>query len=121
AGDAPCPWPSPSGPTPPFPDSRAFPAGVPALLLGGDLDYLDINSERSLMPLFKSGTFVTVANAGHVTTFWNPCAQAIAVRFLQTLHTGDTGGARDRNGAMGNPVGAATGQLKMQGVAKFRT
>ena len=39
----------------------------------------DINTERTLIPLFPSGKFVTVANAGHVTTFWNPCAQAIAL------------------------------------------
>jgi pimeloyl-ACP methyl ester carboxylesterase len=117
--DACVPWPKPVRPNPPFPDNQAFPAGVPALLLGGDLDYLDINSERSLMPLFKSGKFVTVANAGHVTTFWNPCAQAIAVRFLQTLHTGDTGCASDINGAMGNPFGSATGKLQIQGVARF--
>jgi pimeloyl-ACP methyl ester carboxylesterase len=119
--DACVPWPKPIRPNPPFPDNQAFPAGVPALLLGGDLDYLDINSERSLTPLFKSGTFVTVANAGHATTFWNPCAEGIAVRFLQTLHTGDTRCAADRNGAMGNPFGAATGKVQSQGVANFPT
>ena len=78
--DACVPWPSPVRPEPPFPDNQPFPANVPALLLGGGLDYLDINSERSLMPLFPSGKFVSVANAGHVTTLWNPCAQAIALR-----------------------------------------
>jgi hypothetical protein len=72
-------------------------------------------------PLFKSGTFVTVTDAGHATTFWSPCAQAIAVRFLQTLHTGDIRCAADRNGAMGNPFGAATGKVQLQGVAKFPT
>jgi pimeloyl-ACP methyl ester carboxylesterase len=119
--DACVPWPKPIRPNPPFPDNQAFPAGVPALLLGGELDYLDINSERSIMSLFKSATFVTVANGGHPTTFWNPCAQAIAVRFLRTLHTGDTRCAADRNGAMGNPFGAATGKVQLQGVAKFPT
>lgn len=78
--DACVPWPTPHRPEPPFPVNQAFPANVPALLLGGGLDYLDINTERSLIPLFPSGKFVTVANAGHVTTFWNPCAQAIALR-----------------------------------------
>ncbi len=113
------PWPKPIRPDPPFPDNQAFPSGVPALLLGGDLDYLDINSERGLSPLFRNGTFVTVANAGHVTTWWNPCAQAIAVRFLRTLHTGDTECAGDTTGAMGNPFGTATGKLQLQGVARF--
>jgi hypothetical protein len=117
--DACVPWPAPARPEPPFPVDQAFPANVPALLLGGGLDYLDINSERSLIPLFPSGKFVTVANAGHVTTFWNPCAQAIALRFLQTLHTGDTSCAGDTTGAMGNPFGAATGKLQLRGLASF--
>jgi pimeloyl-ACP methyl ester carboxylesterase len=119
--DACVPWPTPTRPDPPFPDNQAFPSSVPALLLGGGLDYLDINSERGLMPLFHSGKFVAVANAGHVTTWWNPCAQAIAVRFLETLHTGDTGCAGDTRGTMGNPFGAATGKLQLQGVARFPT
>jgi pimeloyl-ACP methyl ester carboxylesterase len=117
--DACVPWPTPVRPEPPFPVNQAFPSNVPALLLGGGLDYLDINTERSLIPLFPSGKFVTVANAGHVTTFWNPCAQAIALRFLQTLHTGDTRCAGDTTGAMGNPFGAATGKLQLRGIAGF--
>ena len=117
--DACVPWPAPVQPDPPFPVNQAFPSNVPALLLGGGLDYLDINTERSLIPLFPSGKFVTVANAGHVTTFWNPCAQAIALRFLQTLQTGDTRCAADTTGAMGNPFGGATGKLQLRGLASF--
>ncbi len=89
-------------------------------MLGGGLDYLDINSERSLMPLIPSGTFVAVANAGHVTTYWNPCAQAIALRFVATLETGDTGCAADPQGAMTYPFGG-TGVLQLRGVAGFPT
>jgi hypothetical protein len=69
--------------------------------------------------LFPSGKFVTVANAGHVTTFWNPCAQAIALRFLTTLRTGDTRCASDTTGAMRNPFTNATGKLQLQGLASF--
>ena len=40
--DACTPWPAPMRPEPPFPPRQPFPAGVPALLLGGGLDYLDV-------------------------------------------------------------------------------
>ena len=120
-GDACVPWPKPSRPEPPFRVNQPFPASIPALLLGGGLDYLDLNAERSLVPLFPSGTFVNVESAGHITTFWNPCAQAIALHFLATLHTGDTGCAASTLGAMGNPFGRATGKLQLQGVGKFPT
>jgi pimeloyl-ACP methyl ester carboxylesterase len=117
--DACVPWPKPVRPVAPFPAGQHFPRNVPALLLGGQLDYLDLNSERSLIPLFPSGRFVTVANAGHVTTFWNPCAQAIALHFLRTLHTGRTSCAANPLGAMGNPFGGATGKLQLRGVGRF--
>jgi pimeloyl-ACP methyl ester carboxylesterase len=120
-GDACVPWPKPTRPEPPFPVNQPFPANIPALLLGGGLDYLDINAERSLMPLFPSGTFVDVESAGHITTFWNPCAQAIALHFLATLQTGDTSCAANPLGAMGNPFGSATGKLQLQGAGKFPT
>ena len=120
-GDACVPWPKPTRPEPPFPVNQPFPANIPALLLGGGLDYLDINAERSLIPLFPSGTFVNVESAGHITTFWNPCAQAIAVHFLATLHAGDTGCAGSALGAMGDPFGSATGKLQLQGVGTFPT
>jgi pimeloyl-ACP methyl ester carboxylesterase len=113
------PWPKPLRPVAPFPDNQAFPKSVPALVLGGGLDYLDINTERSLMPLFPSGRFVRVANAGHVTTYWNGCARGIAVRFLQMLRVSGTGCAASTTAAMGNPFGAVTGKLQLRGVAAF--
>jgi hypothetical protein len=39
------PWPTRTRPNPPFPEGQPFPAGVPALLLGGGLDYLDVNGD----------------------------------------------------------------------------
>jgi len=113
------PWPKPVRPVPPFPNNQPFPKRVPALLLGGGLDYLDINSERTLIPLFPGRRFISVANAGHVTTFWNPCARGIADRFLITLRVSGTACAADTSGAMGNPFGTATGKLQLRGVAAF--
>ena len=114
------PWPKPTRPEAPFPVDQPFPASVPALLMGGGLDYLDLNSEKSLIPLFKGDPFVTVQNAGHVTTFWNPCATSIAVHFLATLRTGDTSCAADTKGAMNLP-GYPAGVLQLQGVGRFPT
>lgn len=119
--DACVPWPAPTRPDPPFPANARFPSNVPALLFGGGLDYLDVRKEQTLMPLFPSGKFITVANAGHVTTDWSPCAQAIALRFLQTLHTGDTSCAGDTLAPMASQFGSATGTLQIQGVSAFPT
>ncbi|MBN9608437.1 MAG: hypothetical protein BGO26_19625 [Actinobacteria bacterium 69-20] len=117
--DACVPWPAPQRPEPPFPPDEPFPSTVPALLLGGGLDYLDINSERSLMPLFRGDAFVTVQNAGHVTSYWNDCARSIITRFFATLRPGDTRCAANTQGQMANPFGAATGRVQLQGVAAF--
>jgi pimeloyl-ACP methyl ester carboxylesterase len=120
AANACVPWPTPTRPYPPFPENQPFPTGVPALLLGGDLDYLDINSERELLPLFPAGTpFVEVASAGHVTGAWNDCAQGIILHFMDTLQTGDTSCAADPNQPMHQPFGAATGTVQLQGVGSF--
>ena len=53
--DACTPWPAPARPEPPFPAEQPFPANVPALLMGGGLDYLDVAAERTLLPLFPAG------------------------------------------------------------------
>lgn len=117
--DACTPWPTPTRPEPPFPPDQPFPAGVPALLFGGGLDYLDVTQERTLLPLFPSARFVEVANGGHVTTLWTGCGARIAIRFLSTLHAGDTACAANPRAATANPFGTATGKLQLQGVARF--
>ena len=117
--DACVPWSKPGRRVAPFPVNQRFPSNVPALLLGGGLDYLDIATERAMLPLFKRGRFVAVANAGHVTTYWSPCATAIANGFLATLRVGDTSCAADPKGAMAEPFFGATGMLQLQGVGRF--
>jgi hypothetical protein len=49
------PWPAALRPEPPFPRKQPWPAGVPALLMGGGLDYLDVAAERTLLPLSPPG------------------------------------------------------------------
>src|SRR3954469_18834736 len=118
--DACTPWPSPRRPEPPFPPNQPWPASIPALLMGGELDYLDVAAERTLLPLFPAGTpFVTIANGGHVTSLWSPCAASIGAHFLQTLQPGNTQCASDTQGQTGMPFGAALGKLQIQGVSGF--
>jgi pimeloyl-ACP methyl ester carboxylesterase len=112
-------WPAPTRPDPPFPANQPFPANVPALLLGGGLDYLDVNAERQLIPRFPHAQFVEVASAGHPAGLWSPCARAIELHFLETLQTGDTSCAADPAGPMHNPFSGATGILQLQGLANF--
>ena len=118
--DACTPWPAPLRPEPPFPPNQPWPAGIPALLLGGELDYLDVAAERTLLPLFPAGTpFVTIANGGHVTSLWSNCAAGIAVHFLEALQLGNTKCAQDTKGQTGMPFGSALGELQIQGVSGF--
>jgi pimeloyl-ACP methyl ester carboxylesterase len=118
--DACTPWPAPVRPEPPFPPRQPWPAGIPALLMGGGLDYLDVAAERTLLPLFPAGTpFVTIANGGHVTSLWSNCAAGIAVHFLETLKPGDTRCAANTKGQTAMPFGAALGKLQIQGVSGF--
>ena len=88
--------------------------------MGGELDYLDVAAERTLLPLFPAGTpFVTIANGGHVSSLWSNCAAGIAVHFLKTLQTGNTKCASDTRGQTGMPFGSAMGKLQIQGVSGF--
>jgi len=114
------PWPAPRRPEAPFPPEQPWPAGIPALLMGGGLDYLDDAAERTLLRVFPTGTpFVTIANGGHVTSLWSNCAAGIAVHFLRTLQVGSTKCASDTQGQTGMPFGAALGKLQIQGVSAF--
>jgi len=118
--DACTPWPAPLRPEPPFPPKQPWPGGIPALLMGGALDYLDVAAERTLLPLFPAGTpFVTIANGGHVTSLWSNCAAGIAVHFLKTLRPGNTKCASDTRRQTGMPFGSALGKLQIQGVSRF--
>ena len=117
--DACTPWPAPLRPDPPFAPNQPFPANVPALLFGGGLDYLDVDAEKTLKPLFGNAPFIEIANGGHVTTLWTKCGNQIAVRFLGTLNPGSTACASNTAGATGNPFGGSSGELQIQGVNGF--
>lgn len=93
APDSCIPW-AQSTPNKPFPPNQPFP-NVPALVLVSDLDVIPPHDVRALLPLFPHAQFVQVASSGHVPGFWSPCAQAIELRFIATLHTGDTSCASD--------------------------
>jgi pimeloyl-ACP methyl ester carboxylesterase len=87
----PCIWwqrPTPSSPV--APPHAIYPA-VPTLVLGGDMDnILPLEGTTKLAALFPNSTFVTVAEAGHVTISWTQCAANLTLQFIETLLVGDT-------------------------------
>jgi pimeloyl-ACP methyl ester carboxylesterase len=118
SGDACIPWPAPTRPNPPFAANSVFPH-TPALIMGGDFDLVPLGDMKALLKRFPQGHLVEVANAGHNTGVWSPCAQAIDLHFIATLEVGDTRCARDHNApfhAFGAP---ATNAVPLRGVARF--
>jgi hypothetical protein len=94
-------------------------ARTPALLMGGDFDLVPPGDIKAHLKRFPKGHFVEVANAGHFTGVWSPCAQAIDLHFIATLQVGDTRCAHDPNApfhAFGAP---ATTAVPLHGVARF--
>ena len=86
----PCLWwqkPTPSAPvTPPQP---TYP-NVPTLVLEGDMDSEQpLEEATKVAALFPGSTLVPVAEAGHATDLWSPCAANLASRFIETLQLGD--------------------------------
>ena len=88
------PWPAPVHPNPPFPPNQKFP-NKPVLILNSDLDVVSLADARAALPLFPQGKLVEVANAGHETAWWSPCAAGIVQTFIATHATGDTRCAAD--------------------------
>jgi pimeloyl-ACP methyl ester carboxylesterase len=102
AGDACISWPTPQRPNPPFPLQMRFP-NIPALVLNAELDLIPLRQAKALTRLFPQVTFVKVANAHHVTGWWNPCAATIEVRFIATLTAGNTSCATNPKGPFHTP------------------
>ena len=78
------PWPAPTRPNPPFAPNTVF-SHTPALVMGGDYDLVPLGDMKAFLKHFPQGHFVEVANAGHFTGVWSPCAQAIDLHFIATL------------------------------------
>jgi pimeloyl-ACP methyl ester carboxylesterase len=116
--DACIPWPAPTRPNPPFSANTVFPR-TPALIMGGDFDLVPLGDMKALLKRFPQGHLVEVANAGHNTGVWSPCARAIDLHFIETLQVGDTRCARDTHApfhAFGAP---ATNAVPLRGVDRF--
>jgi pimeloyl-ACP methyl ester carboxylesterase len=112
------PWPAPTRPNPPFAANTVF-SHTPALIMDGDFDLVPVGDVKAILKRFPKGHFVEVANAGHFTGVWSPCAQAIDLHFIATLQVGDTRCARDPNAPF-HPFGApATKSVPLHGVARF--
>jgi pimeloyl-ACP methyl ester carboxylesterase len=118
AGDACISWPAPQRPNPPFPLHARFP-NIPALVLNSELDLIPLRQAKALTRLFPEVTFVKVANAHHVTGWWNPCAAAIERRFIATLAAGNTSCAANPRAPFHAPGAPVTRFVPFHGVRSF--
>ena len=83
-------WPSPDRFEPAVPEGAVF-AGIPALVLAGDLDtVVSTEVSRALLDGFPDATFLLVRGAGHITIGSSTCAVQIVTTFFDTLGVGDT-------------------------------
>jgi pimeloyl-ACP methyl ester carboxylesterase len=112
------PWPAPARPNPPFLPTTVF-SHTTTLLMSGDLDLVPLGDTKALLKRFPKGHFVEIANAGHITAGWSPCAQAIELHFIETLQAGDTSCARDPNAPFHFYGAPATNAVPLYGVARF--
>jgi pimeloyl-ACP methyl ester carboxylesterase len=112
------PWPAPVDPDPAFPPNQPFP-NTPTLILNSDLDVVSLDDTKANLPLFPNSHFVEVANAGHETAFWNPCAAAIVRTFIATGATGDTSCAGDVNTPFHGPSAPPGNFVPYHGVDRF--
>jgi pimeloyl-ACP methyl ester carboxylesterase len=91
-------WPAPAPSVPPaVPAGTQFPS-IPALVLSGDLDSVQVPSadSRDVAKLFPDSRFVELADSGHHTVFnaRGECSAAPIQRFLKTHSVGSTACAR---------------------------
>lgn len=87
-------WEEPTPPLPVVPPRAVFPS-APTLVLATDIDPgLPIELATRDAALFPDGTYITIAEASHTPVLSDPCANAIATTFLETLSPGDTTCAR---------------------------
>jgi len=83
-------WPAPDRFEPAVPEGAVF-AGIPALVLAGDLDtVVSTEVSRALLDGFPDATFLLVRGAGHITIGSSTCAGEIVTTFFETLDAGDT-------------------------------
>ena len=83
-------WPAPDRFEPAVPEGAVF-AGIPALILAGDLDtVVSTETSRALLKGFPDATFLLVRGAGHITIGSSTCAGEIVTTFFETLDAGDT-------------------------------
>src|SRR6516225_8096081 len=83
-------WQKPSPSSPVTPSHPTYPS-VPTLVMDGDMDsVVPLEEVLQVSALFPQNTFVTVAEAGHVTAAWTQCAATLQSQFFETLQVGDT-------------------------------
>jgi pimeloyl-ACP methyl ester carboxylesterase len=83
-------WQNPEPPSPVEPAHAIYPH-VPTLILEGDLDNrVPLQETSEVAELFPNSISVTVAEAGHETVNYSPCATTLVSQFIENLQAGDT-------------------------------
>jgi TAP-like protein len=81
-------WQKPTPFSPVTPEHPTYPY-VPTLMVSGDTDAL-VPTEEVRPALSPESTFLSVAEAGHVTATWTLCSANLQAQFFDTLQVGDT-------------------------------
>ena len=84
-------WQKPTPSEPVAPPNPTYP-DIPTLVLDGDMDTIvPMEEVRKVAALFPGSTFVSVAEAGHVTAFETQCSAMLQSQFFEALQVGDIG------------------------------
>jgi pimeloyl-ACP methyl ester carboxylesterase len=90
-------WQKPTPSSPMVAPHATYPQ-TPTLVLDGDIDNrVPLEASEGVADLYPNSTFVKVAEAGHYTIDFSPCAQNLVAQFIENLKAGDTSCAKTPN------------------------
>jgi pimeloyl-ACP methyl ester carboxylesterase len=111
-------WTAPTPGTLIYSPTTVFPH-TQVLIMGGSLDLVPPSNIQRIQKYFPAGKVVMVANAGHFTGVWSPCAQRIDLEYIETLRIGDTSCASNPNEPFHAFGASTTTAVPYRAVARF--